>query len=57
LHLFTNLEQTHDVVKWRAYAREEPPAEEVFSKRISCKEGEEVVGFHYVLGVCHIHSG
>ncbi len=49
--LKTNHGQQHDIIDWRPFTDEEPPALEVSVRILRPERGHEIVGFCYVTGV------
>lgn len=55
LHLLTDRGGWKSLVRWREWTEEEPESERVWSKTIAVAKGEEVVGWHYVVGL-YVHD-
>ena len=47
----TSTGREHDVVSWRAFTNEPPPAATISDRLIKCGPHEEIVGFEYLIGV------
>ncbi|KAI9805157.1 MAG: hypothetical protein M1825_000991 [Sarcosagium campestre] len=55
LNIKTNFGQEYDIVSWTKYTDEAPPEMDVQRKELLCPPREEIIGFHYILGL-YVHE-